>query len=258
MLKLMTFNIRYGSADDGPCHWDNRKSLIIDRINAFGPDLLGLQECQDDFQAKFIKDHLQEYEFFGVRRAGGSVTALEMAPILFRKSVFRLVQKGCFWLSKTPQAPGSQSWGSIFPRTATWVELVHQGSNRVLIFLNTHFDYEPSAIEESAKLLGKWIRTTTGTRPIIVTGDFNAEKNSTAYLQLTEKSALRDVYRQVQTGDGNEGTFHGFGREAVSKPIDWMLVSAHFEVLDAEIDRYHKDDLYPSDHYPVTAILDWK
>ena len=258
MLKLMTFNIRYGSADDGPNHWDNRKSLVIDRIRAFDPDLLGLQECQDDFQAKFIRNHLQEYEFYGVRRAGGGVTALEMAPILFRKSSFRLIREGCFWLSETPGVPGSQSWGSTFPRTATWVELAHRGSNRVLIFLNTHFDYEPSAIEESAKLLGKWIRSTAEGRPLLVTGDFNTEKDTPAYLQLTEKSSLRDAYRQIHPDDRNEETFHGFGHETESKSIDWMLVSDHFEVRSAEIDRFHAEEVYPSDHYPVPAELEWK
>ena len=69
MLKLMSFNIRYGLADDGTNRGDNRKSLVIDRIKAFNPDLIGMQECRDDFQAKFIKNNLKEYEFYGVRRA---------------------------------------------------------------------------------------------------------------------------------------------------------------------------------------------
>lgn len=108
----MSFNIRYGTADDGIYKWDNRKHLVIDRINTFKPDLLGMQECRDDLQAEFIKSNLQEYEFYGVQRAGDGGTALEMAPILFRKNGFRLIQKGCFWLSDTPDLPGSISWGS--------------------------------------------------------------------------------------------------------------------------------------------------
>ena len=28
-----------------------------------------------------------------------------------------------------------------------------------------------------------------------------------------------------------------------------------FEVLSAEVDRFHRDGRYPSDHFPVTAVL---
>ena len=41
-------------------------------------------------------------------------------------------------------------------------------------------------------------------------------------------------------------------------PIDWILVSDHFRVLDAQIDRTRVGNLFPSDHYPVMAVLDWK
>lgn len=255
MIKLMTFNIRYGLADDGENHWEIRKALVIDRIKAFDPDLLGMQECRDDFQAEFIKRNLRDYEFYGVRRANDGETALEMAPVLFKKSVFQLVEKGCFWLSETPQVIGSKSWGSTFPRTATWVELIHQESGIALSFINTHFDYEPSAIGESARLLKTWIEQKARDTPLILTGDFNADKGSSAYRQLTDDGKLQDVYRTGAPNLENEGTFHGYGQ--ANEPIDWMLASHHFEVINTEIDRYHEGNIYPSDHYPGTAILKW-
>ncbi|MCG2786090.1 MAG: endonuclease/exonuclease/phosphatase family protein [Anaerolineae bacterium] len=46
MLKVMTFNIRYGTATDGDNPWTRRKNLVIERIRSFDPDLLGLQECR--------------------------------------------------------------------------------------------------------------------------------------------------------------------------------------------------------------------
>ena len=256
MLKLMTFNIRYGLADDGENRWEERKSLVIDRIKSFDPDLLGMQECRDDFQAEFIKSNLQEYEFHGVRRAHDGETALEMAPVLFKKSAFQLIQKGCFWLSETPNIVGSKSWGATFPRTGTWVELTHIESGRSLFFLNTHFDYEPSAIGESARVLREWIDQNVQEHPVLVTGDFNADKASSAYRKLTEDGKLRDAFNLAHPSDPAAGTFHGYGQ--ASDPIDWVLVSGHFEVIAAEIDRYHEGNLYPSDHYPVTATLQWK
>jgi len=252
----MSFNIRYGLADDGNNRWENRKALVIDRIKTCDPDLIGMQECRDDFQAEFIKANLQEYEFFGVRRAKDGETALEMAPILFKGSAFQVVQKGCFWLSATPNVVGSKSWGSTFPRTATWVELIHIESSKSFTFLNTHFDYEPSAIRESAKLLKQWINQSTKGHPLIVTGDFNADKDSSAYQQLTADGTLMDMYEQVNPQQKKAGTFHGYGGS--SDPIDWILASNHFDARAAEIDRYHEGNLYPSDHYPVTATLQWK
>lgn len=231
MLRLMSFNIRYGTADDGENRWNNRKDLVIERIRAFDPDLLGMQECRDDFQAEHIKYSLQEYGFYGVRREGGSDTALEMAPILFKRSAFQLAQQGHFWLSETPEIPGSKSWGGTFPRTATWVQLFHQESGKEFIFLNTHFDYEPSAIDRSAQLLQGWITQAAENFPVIVTGDFNADKNSSAYRQLTEHASLLDVYRQVNPNGNNEETFHGFGQTDDLSPIDWILASDRKSVV---------------------------
>lgn len=250
MLTLMTFNIRYGLAEDGVNRWENRKSLVLDRIRACDPDLLGLQECRDDSQAEFIRENLPDYEFYGIPRGGGSVTALEMAPILFKKSAFRLVDRGCFWLSDTPQIPGSVSWDAAFPRTATWAKLVHLASGRRLTFLNTHFDYTLSALENSARTIQAWVRKEAGTHPILITGDFNADKTSFAYRLLTEASSLFDIH------PGDEGTFHGFGQADDS--IDWILASDSFRAVSTQIDRFHAEGVYPSDHYPVCASLEWK
>jgi endonuclease/exonuclease/phosphatase family metal-dependent hydrolase len=255
MLKVMSFNLRYGTAPDGDNHWDKRKPLALARIQAFAPDLLGLQECRDDAQAEFIKTHLPEYEFYGVRREGEGDTALEMAPVLYRRSAFQMLERGRFWLSETPSVVGSKSWGSTFARTATWAKLLHQPTGRILVFLNTHFDYHPPAIEGAAQLLRGWLAENIW--PVIVTGDFNADKTSAAYHLLTSDGALADAYRELHpTGDAEEPTFHGFG-QAEETAIDWILISEHFQVLDAKVDRTYGGNLFPSDHYPVLAMLEW-
>ncbi len=50
-IKVMTFNLRFGTAPDGPNHWNNRKDMVIEVIKNYDPDLLGTQECLD-FQTK--------------------------------------------------------------------------------------------------------------------------------------------------------------------------------------------------------------
>jgi len=256
MLRVMSFNIRYGTAEDGANHWEKRKSLVVERIREFGPDLLGLQECRDDTQAEFIKTSLPEYEFHGVQRGGGPETALEMAPILFKRDAFRVHQTGCFWLSETPQVPGSKSWGSTFARTVTWVELFHLPSQRTLTFSNTHFDYESSAIDGAARFLRTWLSDAIKKSPVILTGDFNADKDSFAYRTLTG-AGLTDAYRAAGGDAGSEGTFHGFGTVEKIVPIDWVLVSEHFHATESHVDRTETGERFPSDHYPVLTTLRW-
>jgi endonuclease/exonuclease/phosphatase family metal-dependent hydrolase len=258
MIKVMSFNIRYGLANDGENHWNNRKSLALARIHAFGPDLLGLQECRDDAQADFVRANLPDYHFLGFHRQGPGDTALEMAPLLFRRAVFELLDTGCFWLSETPEVPGSKSWASVYPRTVSWARLAWLATGAKLTYVNTHFDYEPTAIDGDARCLRQWIDQMRRETPLIVTGDFNADKDSNAYRILTDDGLLIDAFRQVHPNEKDVATFHAFGREEEMASIDWILVSDHFRVLDAQIDHAHEGNLFPSDHYPVTAVLDWK
>jgi endonuclease/exonuclease/phosphatase family metal-dependent hydrolase len=182
----------------------------------------------------------------------------EMASILIKRYAFQVRQWDTFWLSETPHSPGSKSWGSVFPRTVTWVEINHLASGRLLIFVNTHFDYEPSAIRESARALKEWIDGAIDHHPVLVTGDFNAGKTSPAYHQMTSGDPLLvDVFRSGTASDDNEGTFHGYGMQIPSQSIDWMLASDHFAVLNATVDRYREANLFSSDHYPITATIDW-
>jgi len=258
MIRVMSFNIRYGLVDDGDNHWHQRKFLALARIRAFGPDLLGLQECRDDAQADFVRAQLPDYHFLGIHRQGPGETALEMAPLLFRRSTFDLIDSGCFWLSETPTVPGSRSWDSAYPRTVTWARLACRATGAGLTYVNTHFDYEPAAIEGNARCLRHWLAQLGPHSPVIVTGDFNAAKESAAHQLLTGEGGLIDALDQVQPPQEETATFHAFGRPEEEAAIDWILVSAHFRVLTAQIDRSRQGRLFPSDHYPITAVLDWQ
>lgn len=250
MIKVMSFNIRMGLANDGINHWQHRKSLALARINAFKPDLLGIQECCDDeAQAGFLKSRLSRYEFYGVRRGGNSGSRMEMAPALFKKSSFFVLESGSFWLSETPEQSGGTSWDAAFPRMCLWFRLWHRQAHKELIFLNTHFDYQPMAMIESAKLLRAWLKKNSD-KPLIVSGDFNADKQSESYRILTIE--LIDAHQN------DDNTYHDYGKIDKGFPIDWILVSAHFKIKQSEIDYFHKKDVYPSDHYPLLVTLDWK
>jgi endonuclease/exonuclease/phosphatase family metal-dependent hydrolase len=66
--------------------------------------------------------------------------------------------------------------------------------------------------------------------------------------------AYREVHPQAQRGPG---TIHGFDGHPDHGRIDWILTTAEFRSVEAGVDRSHDDGRYPSDHFPVTAVLRW-
>ncbi len=257
MIRVITFNIRYGRAPDGENRWERRRRLALDRIQACAPDLLGLQECRADGQARYVRRNLPGHAFFGVPRGGEGETSLEMAPWLVRKASFAILEKGCFWLSETPSLPGSTGWDGVFPRTLSWARLRHLPSQRELTYANTHFDYQPAAIDGASQLVAEWIDQTLARSALILSGDFNIGKDSPAYQRLTAPGRLADAHRLANPGQPDLGTFHAFGLPFIQAPIDWLLVSEHFQALDAGVDTSREGNLFPSDHYPLWAALDW-
>ncbi len=255
----MSFNLRTAEANDGANAWEQRREMAFGRVRAFDPDLLGLQEVHDVQQSLDVRTGLSDYAFIGVRRGGSGRAPLEMTPALVRESGFDLLEQRVFWLSRTPEAPSSSSWGSAYVRSAVLLRLLERGSRRELAWLHTHFDYTPLAVLESARLLRRELEALPQGLPLVVTGDFNAGKRSAAYRTLLGAGGprpLRDAYRLAHPDGRGDGSFHAFGKLPRPQAIDWILVSQEFHVRDAGIDRSQVDGRYPSDHYPIWALLD--
>ncbi|MGH9372538.1 MAG: endonuclease/exonuclease/phosphatase family protein, partial [Vicinamibacterales bacterium] len=102
---------------------------------------------------------------------------------------------------------------------------------------------------------------------VIVTGDFNVGEANPAIATLTGPSsgpgqspqgsaAFVDTFRVLHPDAKEAGTFSGFtfGNTGPDK-IDYVLVQPGTDVLSAEINRFSRDDRYPSDHFPVAAVV---
>lgn len=262
-VRVMSYNIRYGTAQDGDNHWDKRKEFLLETIKTFNPDLLGTQETLG-FQRDYLAEKLPGYDVLGVGRDDGKEKG-EMTALYFKRSRFEKLDGGHFWLSETPEQPGSKSWDSALTRMVTWVKLRdrQQTKAKPLVFFNTHFDHRGvQARLESARLLRRRVVEMSKTGSVIVTGDFNAGEGSDPYRALFDASEgqpspLRDVYRIAHlTRATNEGTFSAFKVEATSGPrIDWIGVSTEWEVVKAAIDRTAREGRTPSDHFAMTAVV---
>lgn len=259
--RVMSFNLRTATFIDATNHWNHRKDLAVQSIKKFSPDLLGTQECQAS-QARYLKSHLPGYQFVGAGRNNGKEDG-EMCAIFFRSDRFVKLDEGHFWLSETPDRPGSKSWGSAFKRMVTWVRLApRDGNGRAFYFFNTHMDNS----SEMARVQGAWllrrkIDQIADGRPVIVTGDFNTDSDTTPYQLLVRgpqdwRGYLIDSYRQINpVPASNEGTRHSFHGNTSGDRIDWIISTNNFTTVDARIDRTHYNGQYPSDHFPVTAVL---
>ena len=262
-LRVMTFNVRYGTADDGPNHWEKRREFVLETIRAFDPDLLGTQEPLV-FQRDYFAEHLTNLAVLGIGREDGKDRG-ETTTLLYRRDRFELLGSGHFWISETPEAPGSKSWDSSLPRMATWVRLRDRQdpSARPIFFVNTHLDHRGAeARRQGALLLRRRLQAESTACRLVITGDFNAGEGSLPHLALfgeqdSAASPVRDAYRAARpTPAADEGTFSDFRHNATGGPrIDWIGVSPDWAVRAAEIVRSHRDGHTPSDHFPVTAIL---
>lgn len=256
-LRAMTFNIRYGAANDGDNAWPLRRDLLFSVIRDFGPDVLGMQEALR-FQLDEIGAALPGYREVGVGRDDG-VEAGEYSAILFDSTRFELRDHGTFWLSDTPEVPGSTSWGNGITRICTWALLRERSGGTSFYVFNTHWDHQsqPSR-EKSARLILERIAARAAPdTPVLLTGDFNAGESNPAFRTLVEDTVvnLRDTFRALHPDATGVGTFHGFEGGTDGDKIDAILASPEWRVLDAGIARVNDHGRFPSDHYPVTASL---
>lgn len=258
-VRVMSFNIRYGTADDGEDAWSRRSGLVVETIRAFDPDVLGLQEALR-FQLDELEAALPGYVEVGVGRDDGA-RAGEYAAILFRAERFEPHASGTFWLSDAPEEPGSATWGNRIPRICTWVALRDRRTGSLTLVLNTHFDHESArSRERAAAQIAARADALRGAAEIVLTGDFNTPPASAPMARLraaagTAPPGLRDAFAVAHPDSTDPGTFHGFGGAASGGRIDAILVSGGWEVRAAGVDRTSRAGRYPSDHFPVTAVL---
>ncbi len=262
-LRVMSFNVRNSNAKDGEDAWPKRTELFFGTIAAYAPDLIGFQEVLAD-QYDAIAARLPEFGFVGVARDDGKRKG-EWSSIGYRKSRFTAVADGNFWLSETPEVIGSKSWDAALTRICSWVRLRETATGKEFVFANTHFDHVGKiARQEASKVISQRVSAIAAGVPALLTGDLNINEDNPAYavfVKPTTPGAIRwtDAFRAVHPQRGpDEVSFHGFKGGTKGSRIDFIFHTDHFVATAATIDRTAKDGRYPSDHYPVTAVVKWK
>jgi endonuclease/exonuclease/phosphatase family metal-dependent hydrolase len=261
-INVMTYNVRYDNPEDSLNNWKYRKENAANAIRFYDIDILGTQEVLHN-QLSDMKSLLPGYEVIGVGRKDGKEQG-EYSALWFKKSRFSLVKSGYFWLSQTPDVPGSLGWDGACERIATWAILKDKTTNKSLFVLNTHLDHVGKvARRESVKLLLNSINRIGQKLPVIVTGDFNSSPSSSVIKSLTDSGNalhLTDSRTVSPIIYGPAWSFHDFGKLPLNarELIDYIFVRGGLKVLKYGVLAETNNTTYLSDHAPVMIRVEMK
>lgn len=199
-----------------------------------------------------------DWDYFGVGRDDGFEKG-EFTAVFYNSTRFTLLQEGHFWLSETPDVPSIHST-AMFPRICVWGKFADLDGKQFYIF-NTHLDHiSEEARLFASQLLLKKAATIAENSPVIILGDFNTEPDTPTYNFITKKYQDAQLISQKRA-KGPIGSFHDFRPlrpiNELEK-IDYIFVSKEFQVCTYETIVDEVDGFSASDHFPVTANLDWK
>lgn len=250
-LRIMSFNIRLPVESDGVDYWETRKPLALRMLREQRPDVIGLQELVKT-QADYVAKALPQYTWFGRGREadGGG----EYMGVFYRKDRLKVVESGDFWLSDTPEVPGSITWNHPHPRMVTWALFEQRTNGKRFYLLNTHLPYreqDEAARVKGASAIARHLSTLPAEVPVVLTGDFNTTPASEVHAVLAR--TLQDAWTTAPRVEGIDATFHGFTGKA-DRRIDWIFVKGvRLESVTSVTTRWN--GRYPSDHFPLVVTV---
>lgn len=250
MISMVTLNLRAQMAIDRQNAFFNRRHALIPCLCGYGADLMAFQEMTDRMRA-CMAARLDGWAFVGERTTerGGRGDANVIA---YRESTLALEETGTFWLSYTPNLPGSRFLlQAPSSRTCTWATFRHRQSGVRFRYFNTHLDHlsAPARAKGMAVVLRRMDQAQRKEKlPMFLGGDFNFTPSSAVYAMLgtipVGGAPLVDL-----SGDIG-GSFHWFGRLKRPWKLDYLLADAETAAGCVPAESYRYDDAggFLSDH----------
>jgi len=290
-LSICSFNLRGADIDDGENSWEpNRKDLTLNILKDFSPNIIGTQEGWS-YQLDYISQKSKSrYLWFGRTPSAGEHCD---SAIMYDHQVMSSLAEGVFWLSETPNRPGSKLSDSALVRTCTWGHFKIKNGADFYLF-NTHLDHigENARRKQAEILLSQMKVIISGqsqTRiPVFITGDFNSMRGSQVWKIFTSNFIDSSIFHDI----GAFSTFHAFQGKKLESPyyiipfralssllsfmadgpfvwypdsfhFDWILfkdnlkannsLTQNTRVITYDVIDKEYFGRYPSDHYPVLA-----
>ena len=274
-LTIASFNVRF--LDDnrpeydykfGGQPWSVRRPAVKAFFEQNDIDIAGLQEVRRTQVANLEEDLGEEWFIYCPGRlSGGKMvrTSDESTGVMYRKSRFKLLGHGCFWLSETPADTASLRTGQRSPILTAWLHLEDK-AGRDLWFFSAHISWavteNPELPDQEVETLLSEMEKLTGqkrsdfrTSPIFLVGDLNNHPEESAIKTLNKY--FRDARSSSpETESTQRKTFHSWGKEKGSGIIDYIFFGTG-KPLEYTVDNsnYAPQVKFISDHYPILLKL---
>lgn len=248
-LKVMSYNIRLGSADDKTNSWALRYTATEEMLKDQKPDVFGVQEALE-YQVRYIKE-MCGYETVGVGRENGKKEGEHMS-IFWNKKTVSMLKWGTFWLSETPKKP-SMGWDAACFRTATWALMKDKRTGNKFYFVNTHLDHVGTLAQKNGLklIVDKIAEINPDGYPMVLVGDFNMRPDNP---NLSDLDSMMQSARKIAVKTDSHDTYNGWGKG--TGIIDYIYVSGFSSCPEYQtVTKRYKDRKFVSDHYPITATL---
>lgn len=252
-MRIMSFNILCGGR--GAQEWEKRIPLVVRTIRNCDPDTFGVQEATPGWM-KALCAAFPDYDYVGVGRDDGKKKG-EFSAVFYKKGKYKMLDKGNFWLSETPEKPG-KGWDAACVRVCSWAKLKDKATGKEFLHFNTHLDHVGQvAMQKGAELVTKKAREIAPDLTSFFTGDFNVTPDS-APCKAVKDGGFADCRDIAKITDMSE-TFHAF--ETPNKDswsiIDYVFAKGNVKVKRFKVIKKHIDGQVPSDHYPVYADIEF-
>lgn len=249
-IRIMSCNVRcINPLDFGKKSWFYRADLLLNGINNYAPGVIGFQEATK-WQYSYLVSSLPQFDSVITYR--DKAFNSEGCPVFYRKDMYKLIDKGSFWLSETPEEM-SKDWGAACYRICSYVILEDLGTNKQFVVFNTHLDH----VSDEARIKGIGVVLDKikafGSLPSVIMGDFNADENSETYKNATE-NFLDAKYMTDKTM--KSCTYQNWGAGLDNNCIDYFMISKtglNVEEYKVITDTYN--GVYASDHFQIFTIL---
>jgi len=264
-VSVMSYNIRLDTEADGVNQWKNRPNKVIGLIKKYNLDLFGVQEAMHN-QMLDLQKGLPEYSYVGVGRDDGKEKG-EYSAIFYKKEKFEVLVQNTFWLSETPDVPGSKSWDAAITRVVSFAVFKDKVTGKNFLYANTHFDHIGKEARKNSAYMIKlyiagFIKGASFAKeglslPVIVSGDFNSEPTDAPYLTIINGEHF--VLYDSRPANNLTGTFCGFELNKMEcKTIDYIFHSKDWSASGYQVIQDNDGKYYPSDHLPVLVTLTLK
>ena len=261
-LVVGNYNLRYRTLIDGEKYWDYRADNVAQTIRDGAFDVLSLDEMNDDRRhdgrsmwqdmKKFFPE--PEYDFVTAYCKPGDEEN-GMQAILYKTTVVEVLDQGHFWLGPDPNAYHSSVWDhGSFGRMSLWAKFKGKATGEIFYYMSTHLHHQGdiSKNEGSAQNIDM-MRRIAGNYPAFISGDHNCATSRKPFYDL--HCAYFDDSRAVAAKtDGSNGTCNVWRNGSLTR-LDYIWVKGASVSEYSTIQNKYDKDFYPSDHFPVRAVV---